>query len=77
MRSRYDDHVLDVMHAEGRALISRPSRSLGHELSAGRVLCPGEAAWPAKRAAQGAEMTALSHNAFGITVDDAEGAACR
>jgi hypothetical protein len=30
-----------------------------------------------ERAAQGAEMTALSHDAFGITVDDAEGAAYR
>lgn len=77
MRSRHDDHVLDVMHAEGRALISRPSRPLGHELSAGRALLSRRGGLAGKRAAQGAEMTALSHGAFGITVDDAEGAAWR
>ena len=77
MRPRHHDHLLDVVHAEGRALI------LGL-LIRSSMKCPFAGYWrPAgagiagERAALDIEMTALPHDASGITVGDVEGASFR
>ena len=61
------------MHAEGRALILRTSHSLEYEVPVAGYWRPAEAGIAGERAAQDIEITALPHDAFGITVDDAEG----
>ena len=77
MRPRHHDHVLDVMHAEGCALILRTSHSLEYEVPVAGYWRPAEAGIAGERAAQDVEITALPHDAFGIAVDDAEAAAFR
>ena len=77
MRPRHDDHVLDLMHAEGGALISLPSHSFEYQLPVAGLLASRGGGLAGKRAAQDVAMTALPHVAFGIDINHAEGGAFR
>jgi hypothetical protein len=81
VRPRHHGHLLDVVHAEGRALIPGTSHSLAYEVPVAGYWRPAEAGIAGERAAEeierDVELTALPQDTFGITVDDAEGASFR